>query len=104
MPSEISETDKKLAVTLKMKDQYINLLFIEKAQKRLGTSGNDPRMGRSRTKGIREVLKEILQAVLLFGSEELVLTPYMGRDLGSFQHMVAWRITGRQPMRREEGG
>ena len=41
--------------------------------------------------------KAVVQAVLLFGSETWVLTPRMGRDLGSFQNRVARRITGRPP-------
>ena len=48
--------------------------------------------------------KAVVQAVLLFGSEMWVLTPRMGRALGSFQHGVARRITGRQPKKQDVGG
>ena len=48
--------------------------------------------------------KAAVQGVLLFGSETWVLIPHMGRTLGSFQHTVAWQITGRHPWRQEEGG
>ena len=47
--------------------------------------------------------KMLLQAMLLFGSETWLLTPHMERALGSFEHWVARRITGRQPRRKEEG-
>ena len=45
--------------------------------------------------------KAVVHAVLLFGSETWVLTPRMGRALGSFQKRVARRLTRRQ--RRREG-
>ena len=48
--------------------------------------------------------KAAIQAVLLFGLEMWVLTPCMKQALGSFQHRVAQRITGRQPRRPREGG
>ena len=48
--------------------------------------------------------KAVVHVVLLFGSNMWVMTPRMGRALGSFQHGVARRITGRQPKKREEGG
>ena len=41
--------------------------------------------------------KVVVQAVLLFGLETSVMTPCMGRALRSFQHIVARRITERQP-------
>ena len=41
--------------------------------------------------------KAVVQEVLLFGSETWVMTPDMGRALGSFQHRVSRQITGRQP-------
>ena len=46
----------------------------------------------------------VVQVVLLFGSETWVMTPCMEHALGSFQHRVAQRITGRHPRRHEEGG
>ena len=42
-------------------------------------------------------------AVLLFGAETWALTPRMERDLDSFQHRVARRLTGRQLRRRGDG-
>ena len=45
------------------------------------------------------VYKAVVQAVLLFGAETWVLTPWMERDLDSFEHRVAQRITGIQPRR-----
>ena len=59
--------------------------------------GTNPRLSRMFSKAV-------IQAVLLFGSDMWVLTPRMERALGSFQHRVARRITGRQPMQQEEGG
>ena len=48
-------------------------------------------------------LKTVVQVVLLFGSETWVMTPCMERALGSFQHRVTQRITGRYPRRQGEG-
>ena len=64
----------------------------------------DPGIGGGRTEDIRFVFKAVIHTVLLFGSETWVLTSHMERDLVSFQYRVARQITGRQPMRREEGG
>ena len=47
--------------------------------------------------------KAVTQAVLLFGVETWVLNPRMERDLDSFQHSVARRITSRQPRIRGDG-
>ena len=47
--------------------------------------------------------KAVVQAVLLFGSEMWAMTPCMGRALGSFQHILARRITGRHPKRQGYG-
>ena len=47
--------------------------------------------------------KEVSQVVLLFGAETWVLTPRMERALDRFQHRVARRLDGRQPMRRGGG-
>ena len=59
----------------------------------LGREGADPSI-------FGLFLKSVVQAVLLFGLEAWVLTPHMERALGSFQHRVVQRITGRQPMRQ----
>ena len=47
--------------------------------------------------------KAVVQAVLLFRAETWVLTLGMERDLDSFQHGDARRLTGRQPWRRGDG-
>ena len=48
--------------------------------------------------------KVVVHTVFLFGSEMWVLTPHIGRSLGSFQHGVARWITRRHTKRRAEGG
>ena len=48
--------------------------------------------------------KEVVQAVLLFGSDTWIMTPCMEWDLRGFQHRVTQQSTERQPMRHEEGG
>ena len=40
----------------------------------------------------------------MFGADMWVLTPRMEWALGSFQHRVVQRLTGRQPRRRGVGG
>ena len=50
--------------------------------------------------GVRNVLKAVTQAVLLFGAETWVITSRMERALGSFQHRVTRRLIGRH-MRRQ---
>ena len=47
--------------------------------------------------------KAVVQALLLFGSETCVITPFIFRDLGGFQHRVARRITERQPQQKVDG-
>ena len=56
----------------------------------LGQEGASPRVS-----GM--FFKAVVQVVLLFKLETWVLTPRMGRALGSFQHRVARQIMGRQP-------
>ena len=43
--------------------------------------------------------KAVVQAVILFGAETLVLAPRIERALESFMHRAARRITGKQPQR-----
>ena len=43
--------------------------------------------------------KAVVRAVLIFGAETWVLTPWMERVQSRFQHRVARRIAGRQPSR-----
>ena len=45
----------------------------------------------------------VVHAVLFFGLDTWVLTPHMGRALGSFQHGVASQIMGIQLKIQEEG-
>ena len=47
--------------------------------------------------------KAVVQQVLLFGAETCVLTPRIERELESFMHGAARRITGRQPRRGWDG-
>ena len=61
----------------------------------LGREGDNPRV-------LGVFFKAVVQAVLIFGSETWVLTPHMGRALGSFHHGVARWIMGIQP--RIRGG
>ena len=49
------------------------------------------------------VFKAVVQQVLLFGAETLVLTPRIDRELDSFMHGAAIRITGRLPRRGWDG-
>ena len=58
--------------------------------------GADPKV-------LGHLYKAATQAVLLFGAETWVLTPSMEQALDSFQHRVAQRLTGRQPMIRGGG-
>ena len=50
----------------------------------------------------RLYFKDVVQAVLLFGSETWVVTSRMGRSLGGFQDQVARRLTGRLPRRKPD--
>ena len=43
------------------------------------------------------LFKSVVQEVLLFELETWLMTPCMGRALGSFKHRVTRRITGRHP-------
>ena len=70
----------------------------------MGTAGEDSGMGGCQPKGLRDIFKAVVQAVMLFGSETWVLTSRMGLSLGSLQHGVARWIMGIQTKRREEGG
>ena len=47
--------------------------------------------------------KAVVQQVLLFEAETWVVTPRMERELNSFAHGSARRITGRQPRRGRDG-
>ena len=45
----------------------------------------------------------IVQAVMLFGAENWVMTPRIERLLGGFHHRVARRISGKKPRRWNYG-
>ena len=47
--------------------------------------------------------KSMVQAVLIFGSENWTVTPYMGRELGGFQDQVAQRLTELLPQQKLTG-
>ena len=47
--------------------------------------------------------KYVVQLVLLFGAEILVVTPRMGEVLGEFQDQKARQLTGRISQRRNDG-
>ena len=47
--------------------------------------------------------KASVQSVLLFGEETWVVTPRIGRVMGSFQHQVVRRLTSWLPHRRSDG-
>ena len=48
-------------------------------------------------------LKAVVQQVLLFGVETWVVSPMMERALSAFIHVVARRLTGRQPRKGRDG-
>ena len=39
----------------------------------------------------------VVQAVLLFGSETLVVTPRMDKSLAGFHHRAVWQMAGMGP-------
>ena len=45
----------------------------------------------------------VVQAVLLFGSETWVMTPYMDKALKGFHHRVVRRMEGMGPKRQHDG-
>ena len=47
--------------------------------------------------------KALVQALLLFGAETLVVTPHMGTALGGFHTQVERRLTGQLPRRTTDG-
>ena len=51
----------------------------------------------------RNVFKEVIQQVLLFGVETWVVTPKMERALSAFLHGAARRLTGREARRKKYG-
>ena len=54
----------------------------------------------AQTSGI--LFKAVFKAVFLFRSETWVLDPIIGRELGGLHHRVDQRLTGRQPMRKND--
>ena len=55
-------------------------------------------------RSLGHIYLEVVQSLLLYGSEIWVLTPRMKRLLGGFRHRVARRLTGRQPWKGRDGG
>ena len=49
------------------------------------------------------LFKDLIQAVLLFGSEMWVPTPCTGQPMGGFQHRVDLRIMGKKTWRPQDG-
>ena len=47
--------------------------------------------------------KAVIQAILLFGLETWVVTPFISQTLGVFHNMVYFRMTGKQPWRCNYG-
>ena len=47
---------------------------------------------------------EVVQAVIMYGSEKWVMTPRIGMVLDGFRHRVARSLTGIQPRRGRDGG
>ena len=47
--------------------------------------------------------KEVVQKVIIFGSDTWVMKPRTGRYLGGFQHRVDLWITGQQPQKNTYG-
>ena len=47
--------------------------------------------------------KAVMQAMLMFGTETWVLNPMIEKEMDSFQHWVARRLTGRHPRRGGRG-
>ena len=45
----------------------------------------------------------VLQAVMLYGSDKWLTTPWFGRVLGLFHHRVTLRMTVRQSQRKQDG-
>lgn len=52
---------------------------------------------------LRNFYLTVVQAVLLFGSEMGVMSPFIGRTMGGFHHQIICRLIGSQP-RRQAGG
>ena len=62
----------------------------------LGREGED-------RKTVGRFYVEVVQAVLLFGSETWVLTPWLEKSLEGFHHREARRMTGMHPKRQRYG-
>ena len=65
----------------------------------MGAVVNNLEKGGGETKGVGMFFKEVVQAVLLFGSDMWVMTPRTGGAIGGSQHRVAICITGMYPLR-----
>ena len=45
----------------------------------------------------------VVQAILLYGLETWIMSPWIGKALGGFHHRVVWRLTGWMPQRNFDG-
>ena len=62
----------------------------------LGREGDD-----AQTSG--QIYLEVVQSVMLYGSETWVMTPRIRRAFGGFHHRVDRRMTGRKPWQGRDG-
>ena len=69
----------------------------------LGPSVKDTGKGRIQSKGVQDIFKEVVQAVLIFGEEKWLINPRIGRSLGRVRHRVSRQIIGRK-QERQVGG
>ena len=69
----------------------------------MGTFIQDFGAGGIRTPDIWHLFKVVVQNNLLFGSENWVMNPRIGRTLGGFHHRVAHHLAGMKPKRYTEG-
>ena len=74
-----------------------------KARKSLGWLSRILSWERTDPKVSRIFYESVSQAVLLFGAETLVITPWMERALDIFHHRVARRLTGGKPRIKGDG-
>ena len=55
--------------------------------------------GSDKHSNVEDIFRMVVQVVLLFGLDMWMITPHMGRSLGSFQNRVAFRPTERHQCR-----
>ena len=79
------------AILQKLRNSWVQMSRI------FSREGADPKV-------LGHFFKALVQAVLLFGGDAWVLTPWVERALSSFQHRVVWQLTGRQTQWQGGGG